>query len=134
MHFFKCIGPRALVRVMYLVSTNIYGISAVSWRSDVLPAFCRSELFSAATRDLFELCRRTQRPSLTFHPVGGSTSGLWPLFHPRDGGKWTEMTATQHGGTLKTLISSLHHYKNYACSFLLIDILLFFWFFFIFLT
>jgi hypothetical protein len=26
---------------------------------------------------------------------------LWPLFHPRDGGKWTEMTATQHGGTLR---------------------------------
>jgi hypothetical protein len=26
---------------------------------------------------------------------------LWPLFHLRDGGKWTEMTATQHGGTLR---------------------------------
>jgi hypothetical protein len=49
----------------------------------------------------FELCRRTQQPSLTFCLVGGSTFGLWPLFHLRDGGKWTEMTATQHGGTLR---------------------------------
>jgi hypothetical protein len=23
------------------------------------------------------------------------------LFHLRDGGKWTERTATQHGGTLR---------------------------------
>jgi hypothetical protein len=50
---------------------------------------------------LFELCRRTQQPSLTFRLVGGSTFGLCPLFHLRDGGKWTEMTATQHGGTLR---------------------------------
>jgi hypothetical protein len=49
----------------------------------------------------FELCRRTQQPSLTFCLVGGSTFGLWPLFQLRDWGKWTEMTATQHGGTLK---------------------------------
>jgi hypothetical protein len=49
---------------------------------------------------VFELCRRTQQPSLTSRLVGGSTFGLWPLFHVRDGGKWTEMTATQHGGTL----------------------------------
>jgi aarF domain-containing kinase len=28
---------------------------------------------------VFELCRRTQQPSLTFHLVGGSTFGLWPL-------------------------------------------------------
>jgi hypothetical protein len=51
--------------------------------------------------DIFELCRRTQQPSLIFHPVDGSTFGLRPLFHLRDGGKWTEMTATQHGGTLR---------------------------------
>jgi hypothetical protein len=52
--------------------------------------------------------------------------GLWLLFHLRDGGKWTEMNATQHGGNFKTLISSLHHSKNYACSFLLIDFLFYF--------
>jgi hypothetical protein len=50
---------------------------------------------------IFELCRRTQQPSLTFRLLGGSTFGLWPLFHLRDGGKLTEMTATQHGGTLR---------------------------------
>jgi hypothetical protein len=33
--------------------------------------------------------------------IGGSTFGLWLLFHLRDGGKWTKMTATQHGGTLR---------------------------------
>jgi hypothetical protein len=43
--------------------------------------------------------------------VGGSTFGLWPLFHLRYGGKWTEMTVTQYWGNFKTLISSLHHYK-----------------------
>jgi hypothetical protein len=48
---------------------------------------------------IFELCRRTQQPSLTFHPVGSSTFGLWENLG--DGGKWTEMTATQHGGTLR---------------------------------
>jgi hypothetical protein len=52
-----------------------------------------------SARSLFELCRSTQQPSLTFRLVGGSMFGLWPLFHLRDGGKWTEMTATQHGGT-----------------------------------
>jgi hypothetical protein len=52
-------------------------------------------------QSLFELCWRTQPPSLTFHLVDGSTFGLWPLFHLRDRGKWTEMTATQHGGTLR---------------------------------
>jgi hypothetical protein len=52
---------------------------------------------------LYELCRRTQQPSLTFCLVGGSTFGLWPLFHLRDGGKWTEMTATEHWGYFKTL-------------------------------
>jgi hypothetical protein len=51
--------------------------------------------------NVFELCRRTQQPSLTFCLVGGSTLGFWPLFHLRDGGKWTEMTATQHWGTLR---------------------------------
>jgi hypothetical protein len=28
------------------------------------------------------------------------------LFHQRDGGKWTEMTVTQHEGTLR------HYYKK----------------------
>jgi hypothetical protein len=56
---------------------------------------------------LFELCRRTQQPSLTFRLVGSSTFGLWPLFHLRDGGKWTEMSATQHGGTLR------HYFLHY---------------------
>jgi hypothetical protein len=50
---------------------------------------------------LFELCRRTQQLSLTVHPVDGSTFGLWPLFHLRDGGKRTEMTATPHGEALR---------------------------------
>jgi hypothetical protein len=50
---------------------------------------------------IFELCRRTQQPSLTFCPLGGSTFGLWPLFHLSDGGKWTEMAATQHEETLR---------------------------------
>jgi hypothetical protein len=49
----------------------------------------------------FELCRRTQQPSLTFCLVGGSTYGLWLLFLLRDWGKWTEMTATQQGGFLR---------------------------------
>jgi hypothetical protein len=70
--------------------------------------------FSRNFKPQFELSRHTQQPSLTFTLVGGSTFGLWPLFHLRYGGKWTEMTATQHGGTQETLISSLHHYKNYA--------------------
>jgi hypothetical protein len=81
---------------------------------------------------LFELCRRTQQPSLTFRLVGGSMFGLWPLFHLRDGGKWTEMTATQHGGTLrhdflhyftiKIMLSFFHYldfFKNNCCSFYL---------------
>jgi hypothetical protein len=59
------------------------------------------------SNNVFELCRRTQQPSLTFRPLGGNTFGLWPLFPPRDGGKWTEMTATQHGGTLRH--SFLHY-------------------------
>jgi hypothetical protein len=50
---------------------------------------------------VFKLCWHTQQPSLTFRLVGGSMYGLWPLFHLRDGGKRTEMTATQHGGTLR---------------------------------
>jgi hypothetical protein len=54
-----------------------------------------------SARLVFELCRRIQQPSLTFRLVGGSMFGLWPLFHLGDGGKRTEMTATQHGGTLR---------------------------------
>jgi hypothetical protein len=68
---------------------------------------------SISISPVLELCRRTQQPSLTFHLIDGSTFGLRPLFHLRDGGKWTEMTATKHG----TLISSLHHNTNYACFF-----------------
>jgi hypothetical protein len=40
---------------------------------------------------VFELCRCTQQPSLTFPLIGGSTFGLWLLFHLREGGnghKW----------------------------------------------
>jgi hypothetical protein len=55
----------------------------------------------ASIHFLFELCRRTQQPSLTVHPVDGSMFGLWPLFHLREGGKWTEMTDTQHGEALR---------------------------------
>jgi hypothetical protein len=60
--------------------------------------------------DLFELCRRYQQPSLTFCLVGGIMFGSWPLFHLRDGGK-----PPHSMGNFKRLISSLHHYKNYAC-------------------
>jgi hypothetical protein len=62
----------------------------------ILLTCCENKVLSR-----FELCRRTQQPSLTSCLVGGSTFGLWPLFHLRDGGKWTEITATQHGGTLR---------------------------------
>jgi hypothetical protein len=61
----------------------------------------RGQYFREDKLHVFELCRRTQLPSLTFRLVGGSTFGLWPLFHLRDGRKWTEMTATQNGGTLR---------------------------------
>jgi hypothetical protein len=50
---------------------------------------------------VFELCRLPQRPSLTLHPLGGSTPRLWPLFLLRAKGKRKEMTGTQHVGTLK---------------------------------
>jgi hypothetical protein len=66
---------------------------------------------------LFELCRRTQQPSLTFRPVGGSTFGLWPMFHSIDGGKMDRNDCHTAWVNFKTLISSLHHYTNYACSF-----------------
>jgi hypothetical protein len=48
-----------------------------------------------------ELCRLPQRPSLTLHPLGGSTPRMWPLFLLRAKGKRKEMTGTQHVGTLK---------------------------------
>jgi hypothetical protein len=86
---------------------------------------------------VFKLCRRTQQLSLTFLLVGGSTFGLWPLFHLRYGGKWTEMTATQHGGTLRHLflhylttkiMLSFFHYlfvsKSNCCYFYLSDLAL----------
>jgi hypothetical protein len=74
--------------------------------------------------NLFELCWRTQQPSLTFCRVGGSMFCLWPLFYLRDGGKWTEMTATQHRGTLR------HYFLHYIT----IQIMLgFFHYFFIFM-
>jgi hypothetical protein len=75
---------------------------------------------------VFELCRRPQQPSLTFHPVGGSTFGLWPCFHLRDGGKMDRNDCHTAWGNFKTLISSQHQYKNYACSFSLIDFFLIF--------
>jgi hypothetical protein len=62
---------------------------------------CKNYIIKVPVLPLFELCRRTQQPSLTFRLVGGSTFGLWSLFHLRDGGKWTEISATQHGGTLR---------------------------------
>jgi hypothetical protein len=50
---------------------------------------------------VFELCRMPQRPSLTLHPLGGSTPRMWPLFLLRAKGERKEMTGTQHVGTLK---------------------------------
>jgi hypothetical protein len=50
---------------------------------------------------IFELCWLPQRPSLTLHPLGGSTPRMWPLFLMRAKGKRKEMTGTQHVGTLK---------------------------------
>jgi hypothetical protein len=57
------------------------------------------------------------------------------LFHPRDGVKWTEMTATQHGGTLghkflhyitiKIMLGFFHYLffsKNNCCYFSLSDL------------
>jgi hypothetical protein len=64
-------------------------------------AAAKGQEFKAQAYQLFELCQRTQQPSLTFRLVGGSMFGLWPLFHLRDGGKWTEMTATHPGVTLR---------------------------------
>jgi hypothetical protein len=63
--------------------------------------FLKSTKYQRFDTCIFELCRRTQQLSLTFRQVGGSTFGLWTLFHLRYGGKWTEMTATHHGGTLR---------------------------------
>jgi hypothetical protein len=48
-----------------------------------------------------ELFRLPQRPSLTSHPLGGSTPRMWPLFLLRGKGKGKEMTGTLHVGTLK---------------------------------
>jgi hypothetical protein len=50
---------------------------------------------------LFELCRLPQQPSLTLHPLGGSTPRMWLLFLLGAKGKRKEMTGTQHVGTLK---------------------------------
>jgi hypothetical protein len=76
--------------------TRTGGITHIGVISDAFPVYIQD-----AAPSLFELCRRTQQPSLTSRLVGGSTFGLWSLFHLRDGGKWTEMTTTQHGGTLR---------------------------------
>jgi hypothetical protein len=62
---------------------------------------------TTAIGHLFKLCQRTQQSSLTIRLASGSTFGLCPLFLLRDGGKWTnggkwtETTATQHGGTVR---------------------------------
>jgi hypothetical protein len=70
---------------------------------------------------LFELCRLPQQPSLTLHPLGGSTPLMWPLFLLRAKGKGKEMTGTLHVGTLKhqflqyiTIknVFVLFHYQN----------------------
>jgi hypothetical protein len=69
----------------------------------------------------FELCRLPQQPSLTLHPLGGSTPRMWPLFLLRAKGKRKEMTGTQHVGALKhkflqfiTIknVFVLFHYQN----------------------
>jgi hypothetical protein len=66
----------------------------------------------------FELCRRTQQPSLTSRLVGGSTFGLWPLFHLRDGGNWTEMTATQYLLLFLSFLLSIAIYRLQVTTFL----------------
>jgi hypothetical protein len=67
------------------------------------------------------LCRLPQRPSLTLHPLGGSTPRMWPSFLLRAKGKRKEMTGTQHVGTLKHQVLQyitiknvfvLFHYQN----------------------
>jgi hypothetical protein len=55
-------------------------------------------IYMVATRKLNLSCRRTSRPSLTFQSFR-----LWTVFLPRYGRKWTEMTGTQHVGTLEHL-------------------------------
>jgi hypothetical protein len=81
----------------------------------------KTQKYSSLKRLVFELCRLTQRPSLTLHPLGGSTPRLWPLFLLRAKGKRKEMTGTQQVGTLKhqflqyiTLknVFVLFHYQN----------------------
>jgi hypothetical protein len=49
---------------------------------------------------VFELCRCSQQPSLTFCPVGGQPFGLLPVPLLKYREKWTEMTVTKHVGTL----------------------------------
>jgi hypothetical protein len=82
--------------------------------------------FLIVQRVIFELCQRTQQPSLTVHPVDGSMFGLWPLFHLRDGGKWTKITATQHGGTLRYWFLHYTTLKIMLFSFSLIDFFFYF--------
>jgi hypothetical protein len=40
--------------------------------------------FSASIDDRQKICLSSVCPSLTFHPVGGSIIGLWPLFLLKD--------------------------------------------------
>jgi hypothetical protein len=77
--------------------------------------------YNESTEVVFELCRLPQRPSLTLHPLGGSTPRMWPLFLMRAKGKGKEMTGTLHVGTLKhqflqyiTIknVFVLFHYQN----------------------
>jgi hypothetical protein len=75
----------------------------------------------------FELCRLPQRPSLTLHPLGGSTPRMWPLFLLRAKGKRKEMTGTKHVGTLKhkflqyiiikNVLVLFHYQNNFEISF-----------------
>jgi hypothetical protein len=62
------------------------------------------EEVSGKTLNQFELCRRpyTLLYKLYISPGRWQYFPLWPLFLQRDKGKRTEMTGTQHVGTLNT--------------------------------
>jgi hypothetical protein len=63
----------------------------------------------------FELCRRTQQPSLTFR----RWQQVWlvAIVPPERWGEMDRNDCHTALGNFKNLISSQHHYKNYACSF-----------------
>jgi hypothetical protein len=67
---------------------------------------------------IFELCRRTQQPSLKFRLVG-AWQHVWlvAIVPPERWGKMYINNCHTAWGNFKTLIYSLHHYKNNACFF-----------------